>query len=87
MMHNYVNIDVAENVAYAYWKTALDNEWLVDNGHAPKAEIVQLFRELRQALKVKASELRTVTDNLRDSKDFDEFYQKLMALKAEEMQE
>lgn len=81
-MHNYINIDVAENVAYAYWRTALDNEWLVDNGHAPKAEIVQLFRELRQALKVKASELRTVTDNLRDCKDFDEFYQKLRNLKG-----
>ena len=81
-MHNYANIDIAENVAYAYWTTALDNEWLVANGHAPKAEIVQLFRELRQALKVKASELRTVTDNLRDCEDFDEFYQKLRNLKG-----
>lgn len=81
-MHNYTNIDVAENVAYAYWRMALDNEWLLDQGHAPNAEIVQIFRELRQALKVKASELRTVTDNLRDCKDFDEFYQKLRNLKG-----
>lgn len=81
-MHNYTNIDVAENVAYAYWRTALDNEWLLDHGHAPKAEIVQLFRELRQALKVKVSELRTVTDNLGDCKDFDEFYQKLRNLRG-----
>ena len=43
---------------------------------------MQLFRELRQALKVKASELRTVTDNLDNCKDFDEFYQKLRNLKG-----
>lgn len=81
-MHNYANIDIAENVAYAYWTTALDNEWLVANGHAPKAEIVQIFRELRQVLKVKASDLRKVTNNLRDCKDFDDFYQKLRNLKG-----
>ena len=81
-MHNYANIDVAENVAYAYWRMALDNEWLVAHNHAPKADIVQLFRELRSALKVKAKELRTVTDKVCECKDFDEFYQKLRNLKG-----
>lgn len=83
-MHNYVNIDVAENVAYAYWRIALHNDWIVAHGYKPDREQNELFYKLKRVLKVGARELRRITDKTCACKDFDEFYQKLCNLKRKQ---
>ena len=83
-MFTSANIDVVENLAYSFWRIVLHNDWLVANGHAPDYEQVEIFRDLKRALKVKAKELRTVTDKVLDCQDFDEFYQKLCNLKGKQ---
>lgn len=78
-------ITVAENTAYDFWRIARHNDWLVEHGYDPDYEQTELFNRLKRKLKVGIRELRKVTDKVYECKDFDEFYQKLMALKVEEM--